>query len=199
MESITHDPPWSEPSGPPMPKRVRIERSGNDLTVSWNWDRGLAIFLFFFAAIWFGILSVFWITAVRSGSITPALMTSLHAAVGTIVVYKALVNALNVTSVRANLDTVRVHTGPVPVRGGSMDIATATVDQLFVRREQTTNSKGRTRTTYEVHALTSDHRDVALAKHLPSEAVAHFVEHEIEEHLEIPDRHVPGSHRDERT
>jgi hypothetical protein len=40
----------------PMPKGIRVEELGSDLTISWRWWRWSALFLLFFCIIWDGFL-----------------------------------------------------------------------------------------------------------------------------------------------
>jgi hypothetical protein len=175
------------------PKGVNIEVRGDTLHLWWAWNRALGGFLVFFVAVWFGILSVFWIVAVSSGVWFFALATVIHVGAGLFMAHSCAAHLFNTTRVEADLNELRLRTGPVPVRRGSLTVPTDDIEQLFVRRQRSTDSDGRTNESFEVHALTSDRSDLTLIRRVPDEQAALFVEHEIERHLEIPHQRVAGA------
>ena len=176
------------------PRSIRVEPTAFGVRIVRRWFSPVFLFLAFFCVVWNGILAGFYGIALRSGAPVFALLFPvIHVAVGLGLGYVTLCGLFNRTVVevgRGDVLTVR-HT-PLPWRG-AVSIDAADVAQVYVTEKRTQRRDEQPSSLYTVCVLTRRGRHVPLVRGLLSELDhALFLEQELERHLRIADRPVPG-------
>lgn len=179
----------------PLPKRIQIENWGGELKIIRSWFSPLIFLLVFFCVIWNGFL-VFWYT-MAFGNDVPLMMKLFpigHIAVGVTLAYFALAGFLNKTKISVGHQGLTVRHGPLPWLG-NRSIATHDLEQLYCTRHYHQSSEGGSSTTFRLNAVLHSGKKVKLLSGLSDPDQVLYIEQEIENHLRIEDRPVPGEMR----
>lgn len=171
------------------PRWLRTERDGKQLRLSWSWRSWELLPLLAFTAFWDGFMLVWYGAALSQGQLGPAIGGLLHLAVGVALAWASAAQLFNRTTVEVVDDRLVVRHGPVPVltpRGTSLPLAE--VQQLYARRKVEADGDE----DFQLVALREDGRHERLVEGLDGSRLPLFLEQEIEAHLGLPDRAVPG-------
>jgi hypothetical protein len=114
----------------------------------------------------------------------------LHVAAGVGITYTALAGWLNRTRISVDQGKVSVRHGPLPWLGNK-DIEGSMLKQLY-SKEKISRGRNSSSTSYEVHAIMSNGRNVKLVSGLESSEQALYIEQEIERYFRIEDAPVRG-------
>ena len=118
----------------------------------------------------------------------------IHVGVGVGLTYTCLAKLFNRTTIQVDEKKLVVKHGPFKWRG-QVEAYTTAIEQLYVHQFEYDFGKGKSSTTtYEVHAILKGGGSVRLIKGLKSPFQALFIEQEIERHLGIEPRRVPGEY-----
>lgn len=176
----------------PTPKGYTVENFGSELEISRRWFTPAILFLVFFCVLWDGFL-VFWYGIAFSQDDVPWIMIlfpTLHLAVGVGLTYFVLCCFVNRTRIKVSMGQLTVRHGPLPWPG-NYTLNSADVEQLYCQSKFHQGKHGG-RYTYEVQALLHDGTKQKLVSGLDDSDQAIFIEQQLEDHLRIEDRRVPG-------
>ncbi len=181
----------------PMPASITVEQLGRQLRITRKWFNYSCIFMAFFCIFWDVSLITWYYFALTVYSKDPfsytvmLLFPVLHVAVGIGLTYSTMAGFLNKTFIDVNDYELSISHGPLPWPAVH-NINSAQLEQLYCQEHISRGKNGITR-TYSVNAiLKGDNRKVTLLSGLNEPDQALFVEQEVETHLDIMDRHVPG-------
>ncbi len=181
----------------PMPASITVEQMGRQLRITRKWYNASYIFLAFFCTLWDGFLIIWYSAAIAAFLKNPGsaaimcLFPLIHVAVGVGLTYSTIAGFLNKTFIDVNDYELSISHAPVPWTG-AQKITSAQLEQLYCQEHISRGKNGITR-TYSVNAiLKGDNRKVTLLSGLSEPEQALFIEQEVETHLNITDRHVPG-------
>ena len=178
----------------PIPPRYSLESLGSELEITRSWFSPAIFFLAFFCIVWDGFL-VFWYGIAFSQADTPWMMIifpTLHLAVGVGMTYFVLCSFVNRTRIKVSMGQLTVRHGPLPWPG-NYTMNSADVEQVYCQ-SKFHNGKNGGRFTYEVHAVLLDGTKQKLVSGLDDPDQAIFIEQQLEDHLSIKDRRVPGEY-----
>lgn len=180
-----------------LPDRFQIER-GDPLVISWPWrsaDGGLQVaFMSIFLVFWFGFLLVWNGIALASGAYGMMIFSLFHVVIGVVVGVSMLRTMLNTTTITVARSRLTIDIGPVPA-AGKLNVASSSIEQLFVVSREHRGKRGRRWHTFDVMARTKDGREQKIVAALGSERQAWFLEQQLEKKLGLVDRPVTGEHR----
>ncbi len=192
-----------EPMRPevPLPEKFVVDRRTAGLKVSWRWFSPTFVFLAFFCVFWDGFLVV-WYAATLSTALSgqmgpevllPLLFPLIHVAVGVGLTYYTLAGFLNRTTLTvARAGRLEIRHSPLPWRL-QPTIEARQLQQLYVKKTVTRNKNGTT-TSYGLHAVDKNNKDMVLLQGLEADSQALWLEREIEDLLGIVDRPVAGDY-----
>lgn len=185
----------------PKPRSFTVENWGPELVLSWRWySHGIWIAIPFLV-IWNGFLVVWYAAAVAGLSDDKAEPTAwfmllfpvLHVAIGVGGIYAVLCGFFNRTVIRVSGGELSVRHGPIPYPG-NRQILTADIKQLFCT-ETIHRGKRSSRTTYNLLVKVKEGDKITLLSGLDDLDQGLYVEQQIERHLNIQDKRVPGQVR----
>lgn len=172
------------------PDSIDERQDGVDLVLTRRWFDGWAFVITAFAAAWIGFL-VFWYSQITDES--PAIMIwfpLLHVGVGVFLAYYTLAKWLNRTTVRVGQGVLRTSTRPLPMEP-DRSIPSGSIKQLYAK-ENTSYSRHGRNTSYSLHAILTDGRNLKLIGGLENQEQALYLEERIERFLGIEDAAVKG-------
>jgi hypothetical protein len=174
-----------------QPEKLEVYRGGGKLAIERRWFGWHIIFTSVFALFWNGFL-VFWYSMARSsGDLMALLFPLMHVAVGIGIAYYSLAGWFNRSLITVGEGKIVVRHGPLPW-WGNKDVESRTIQQLYVK-EKANRSRNSARSSYDLHALTTDGRSFKLMAGFPESDQALYVEQEVEKFLGIPDAEVKGA------
>ncbi len=185
----------------PKPRRFTIENWGPELVLSWRWYTHALWIAIPFLVIWNGFLVVWYAAAVaamnddKSGiaAYIMLLFPLIHVAIGVGGIYAVLCGFCNRTVIRVSGGELSVRHGPIPYPG-NRQIPTADIKQLYCT-ETIHRGKRSSRTTYNVMVKVREGDKLTLLSGLDDLDQGLYVEQQIEKHLNIQDKRVPGQVR----
>ncbi|MBI3926660.1 MAG: hypothetical protein HY319_14050 [Armatimonadetes bacterium] len=187
------EPGWCgpSPSRPEMPRpgSITLVPWGNQLVMQRRWFTPAILGLLFFCIAWDSFL-VFWYSIALTQDDVPWIMIVFpigHLAVGVGLTYTVLCGFFNKTEIRVDSGSLQVRHAPLPWPG-QVSVPSRDLDQLFAVEK--IGSKGSR--SYELCALLKDGRRVKLLDNASSSDEALYIEQQVEKHLHIADRRMPG-------
>lgn len=184
---------FSKPTDMELPKGLQVDNWGGELRIVRSWFSWAILFLVFFCVFWDGFLVVWYAIAIHEQQIIMMLFPLLHVAVGVGLTYFCIASFVNKTWITVSMGQLTVRHGPLPWPG-NRSLFTHDIEQLYVT-EHIHRGKNSTSTTYRVNVKKKDGDKVKLASGLQDADQALYIEQEIEKHLNIADRPVPGEMR----
>jgi len=175
----------------PRPRNVTIQKQGDRVELSWRWFSRKYLPLAFFCIAWDGFLCFWYSIAFSTGA--PWIMIVFpiaHLAVGVGLTYSTLAGFLNRSYVVIDKDTFSVSHAPLPWLG-NLRVPVSQVKQLYCKEK-----RGK-QTTYQLSVILKDGRKKDLLSNLDSPEIGFYMEHQIENWLDIPDAAVRGEIPDE--
>lgn len=180
---------------PEKPAKVHEDSGYDGLTLSYRWFQPGGVGLLIFSVFWDGFLVVWYALCFMSQApLVMFIFPILHVLVGLAIGYASLTMLVNFTKIRVNGDRLTVWSGPIPT-GGSKDVSTSGIKQLFVHRKTpATSSEGRTAHvgSFDLHMQNADGSTTWLIKSIPDYAIAAYLERRIENYLGIKDAKMGG-------
>lgn len=188
---------------PPMPRGITVEsgepplstaegyrtaaapRERGPLVITRRWFRPLHVFLLVFAICWDGFLVLWYVLGLSTGApIAMLLFPLLHVAAGAGVTYAALTGLVNRTVLRVEGGKLTVRHEPLPWIG-NVEIETARLRQLYLRRRTHRTKNGGMYYTWNVQAETDALEAITILARLHDREQAEYIEWAVEEHLGI--------------
>lgn len=172
----------------PQPGGVTVEMLDDGLELTWRWFSWKYIPLALFCVVWDGFLC-FWYSIALSTD-APWIMIVFpifHLAVGVGLTYSVLAGFLNHSTLRVDRKIFSIQHDPVPWLG-EVKVPLGDLDQLYCKEKR--GSKGSV--SYQLAAVLKNGRKLDLLSNLESPEVGFFIEQQIENWLDIPDRSVRG-------
>ena len=105
--------------------------------------------------------------------------------------YYSLAKVLNSTKIRVTHDDLEVSHGPL-FFGRKIHLNKADISQLYVTRHRIGHRYYLYYTTYQINVILSNEEVITLVKGLNLPEQGRFIEHKIEDFLNITDIHVEG-------
>jgi hypothetical protein len=179
--------PDPRPPGLQLPQGITLQNVEGALQITWRWFSPKYIFFAIFALIWNGFLFTFF-----TGDGLPILAAFIcpHVWVGLGLAYYALSGFINSTVITVTPTLLTVQHGPIP-SWGNKQIDPLLIKQLYTK-QKIHRSKNTTSYTYEVHMQAWHSKAQALITGLETTEQALFIEQELERHLGIENKAVPG-------
>ena len=174
-----------------LPEKLEMQRHPSGIEITRRWFTWGTIFLTGFAIVWDGFL-LMWYSIALAGhaNLLFVLFPLIHVGAGICITYSALTGWVNSTRIRVEQGQITVRHGPLPWYGNK-SLDGSTLKQLY-SKEKVSTGRNSTTVTFDVHAITSDSRDVKLVSGLESSEQALYIEQEIERHFHIENAPVRG-------
>ena len=174
------------------PGLSRMRSFRRNWRITRRWFSCVFIFLAFFCVFWDGFL-VFWYSiAFGAGApLIAKLFPILHLALGIGLTYFTLAGFVNRTTIEVASDELTIQHGPLPWFGNHR-LPVDQLEQLYSRQVVNQGKNGRISYSYKVNAVTREGKKITLLSGLTESDQALFVEQQLEQHLGIKDRPVPG-------
>jgi hypothetical protein len=172
----------------PRPKEVTLHKQGDRLELSWRWFSWKFLPLAFFCLAWDGFLCFWYSMAFSTGA--PWIMIVFpiaHLAVGLGLTYYTLAGFFNHSHLVVDRDTFIVSHGPLPWVG-NLHMPVDRIEQLYCKEKPGKENS----TTYQMSVVLKDGRKKDLLSNLDSPEIGFYIEHQIENWLNIPDQPVRG-------
>jgi hypothetical protein len=171
--------------------------TGFDLEISWRKTTPNFKFFLFFAIFWNGIVSVFVISALATGSLDFLWPMAFHIVIGIGLLYYIIAVLLNKTYIGVSQWDLSIEHKPIPVPFyRTLEIPSKTIDQVFVERYVASKTNGRPDYAYRVMAkMKNTEKPLKVMKGLKTLEQGRFIEQEIEKFLHIEDQHMEGEWR----
>jgi hypothetical protein len=173
----------------PRPRNVTLQKQGDRIELSWRWFSWKYLPLAFFCIAWDGFLCFWYSIAFSTGA--PWIMIVFpiaHLAVGVGLTYSTLAGFLNRSYVVIDKDTFSVSHAPLPWLG-NLRVPVTQVKQLYCKQKAGKQNSG---PTYQLSVILEDGRKKDLLSHLDSPEIGFYMEHQIENWLDITDQAVRG-------
>jgi hypothetical protein len=177
-----------------LPEKYKISRNHDALEISWRWYNHGYIGLAFFCLSWDSFLVFWYYLAFVGDEIAWAMVIFPVAfvAVGVFLTYWTLAGLLNRTVLSATTTQLSIRHRPLPWFGNKK-FPSDGLSQLFVK-EFVRSRSDRSLNIYDLMALGKGGRRLKLLSKIEKVEQALYLEQEIEEHLGIRDRQVPGDY-----
>lgn len=172
----------------PMPKGMRVDRTNGDLTITqrdWWFGCVVAFVIGIFILVWLATMTIH--------------LFPLVTAIGVWFSYVTLARLLNTERLCISNNRLDVQNGPLPwvgVEARTFDFDVHDIEQLYTTEFVSDDGEGGTTYTYTLNAVLRGGKRVVLLKEDLDEAL--FLEQEIEKHLGIETRCVPGETSNDR-
>lgn len=178
-----------------IPEKIEISRNFQHLRIERKWFGFKFIVLTLFVIVWCGFLINWYAMAFASPGLDLMfiLFPLLHVTAGVGLAYYTLAGYLNKTVIEVDFSVLTIRQGPIPW-WGDKTVSSKQLKQLYCKKDGYSNYQ-RGYTSYAVHAITSEHRNIKLLSGLDSTEQALFIEQEIEKFLKIEDKPVKGEIR----
>ena len=181
----------------PMPRGLRVENWGPELTITRRWYTHGLWFLLLFCVFWDGFLVVWYTIGIgelqkpnADWSIWIMLVFPVfHLLIGLALTVAVVYGFLNRTVIRVSMGELSVFHGPIPC-GGNRRVRGIDLKQLYCT-ETNRKSKNGISTHYNLIALQRDGTKLTLLSALDDLNQALYIEQQIEQCLKIPDERVP--------
>ena len=173
----------------PRPREVSLVKREDRLQLSWRWFSWKYLPLAFFCIAWDGFLC-FWYSMALSMN-APWIMIVFpiaHLAVGVGLTYFTLAGFLNRSLVAIDRDSFSVSHGPLPWFG-NLNVPVSQVEQLYCKEKTGKRNSG---PEFQLSVILKDGRKKDLLSNLDSPEIGFYMEHQIENWLNIPDQPVKG-------
>jgi hypothetical protein len=175
----------------PQPPKLLVEENPLDLTITRRWNRRLGYQWLFFGTF-FGLCVYFGVAdSLVDPSIGNLLIALFLFSMAGAMLYCALAQLFNQTTVRVSYDELSVRHGPLPWPG-KFEIFRGDVKQLFVRKHQYQERDKSLTYTYSLHLIDIKQKYHRLVEGLPNPQEARFLEDKIERYLQLKDEKIDG-------
>jgi len=181
-----------------IPDSIKIDKNFQGLRITRKWFGFKFVLLTLFVVIWDAFLVNWYAMAFSSSfqdtfSVMFILFPLFHVALGMGLSYYVLAGYFNKTIIDVDFNSITVRHGPIPF-WGNQKISSKTITQLYCKRDEYFGSY-RGYSTFAVHAITSEQRNIKLLTGFDNSEQALFIEQEIEKLLNIEDKPVKGEIR----
>lgn len=176
-----------------LPPGIEAYSTNYELDIELNWrktSKALGFFLFF-TLFWNGIVSIFVVTALLTGSFGMLAAISIHLLIGIGLLYYVLTVLFNTTYVIVSQRELSIEHRPLRTPFYSNRyIPTRDIDQIFVEKYAAGKTNGKTNYAFAVQAILPGGKRVKLVKGLKNADQALYIEQEVESFLRIQDEPV---------
>lgn len=176
-----------------LPPGIEAYSTNYELDIELNWrktSKALGFFLFF-TLFWNGIVSIFVVTALLTGSFGMLAAISIHLLIGIGLLYYVLSVLFNTTYIIVNQREVSIEHRPLrsPFYPNRY-LRAREVEQIFVEKYVAGKTNGNPNYAYAVQAILPGDKKVKLVRGLKNSDQALYIEQEIENFLRIQDEPV---------
>jgi hypothetical protein len=175
-----------------LPAGISVEDWGGDLRIVRRWFTPGAFILVFFCITWDSFLIFWYTTAIGVGA--PWIFKVFpvaHVAVGVGLTYLTIACFVNRTIITVQGGQLGIRHGPLPWIG-NQTLDTTQISQIYTRQHVRNSQNGTQQSTYRLHAVTTDGRNLKLLSGLMDEEQALYIEQRLEQQLGIDDRPIDG-------
>ena len=179
-----------------LPDKLELLHEGSSIVIVRQWfgwqvllATAFAVFWNFFLVMWYSMTFAFG-SGFGGMFAFAALFPLIHVAVGVGITYGALAGWINQTRIKVDQGKLSVRHGPLPWLGNK-DLDGSDLKQLY-SKEKVSRGRNSTTTTYEVHVLTANGKNIKLLGGLETSEQALYIEQEIERYFRIEDTPVRG-------
>lgn len=169
--------------------KFTIEKSGEELAISWPWRSVAGCFLVPFAIFWNGFVAFWMMGALGTGEPFFAMFGIPFVLVGLGLIYVTAAVFVNSSTVRVRDGILSVEHGPLPWRHPT-PIPVDKVQQIYVHHKQVRTKNGHN-SMYELMAVRTDGTETKLLTEQERDT-PRSLERMLEVHLGIEDRAVVG-------
>jgi hypothetical protein len=168
--------------------------TGFDIEINWRKSSASFKFFLFFAIFWNGIVSIFVITALATGSYDFLWPMAFHIIIGLGLLYYILAVLLNKTYIGVSQWDLTVEHKPLPMPFfKTHDISSKSIEQVYVERYVASKTNGRPDYAFAVMLRKEGAgKPVKIMKGLKTLDQGRFIEQEIEKFLHIEDKPMKG-------
>ncbi len=171
--------------------------TGFDLEINWRKTTPNFRFFLFFAIFWNGIVSIFVISALATGSFDFLLPMIFHIVIGIGLLYYIVAVVLNKTYIGVSQWDLTVEHKPIPIPFyRTLELDSKSIEQIFVERYVASKTNGQPDYAFKVMAkVKKTEKPVRVMKGLKTLEQGRFIEQEIEKFLHIEDEPMDGEWR----
>ena len=180
----------------PRPGQVSLQKDADRLELVWCWFSWKYLPLAFFCIAWDSFLC-FWYSIAFSMD-APWIMIVFpiaHLAVGVGLTYFTLAGFLNHSNVVIDRENFSVSHGPLPWLG-NLRVPVSQVEQIYCQEK---SGRRNNSPTYQLSVILKNEGKKNLLSNLDSPEIGFYMEHQIENWLNIADRPVRGELSDTTT
>jgi hypothetical protein len=174
-----------------IPKGIDIEKYSFELKIIYKAQGFSKYFLTLFSLFWNGIVGIFVLISLFSGSYEILLFISIHLAIGIGMAYYTLSLYLNKNKIIVNSNGLSTTYGPMrfPFRK-DQSVAITDINQIYCRKYSMGTVNGVPQYGYKVALLKNDGQAISIMKALKTYQHALYLEQQIESYLKIEDKAV---------
>lgn len=173
-----------------LPEKLELHEHPDYIHITRKWFGSQIVFLTAFAILWNVFLVNFYAGMDENTDILTMLFPLFHVVAGVCITYYVIAGWLNKSNIFLSKHTIEINHKPIPWFGNAKFKSTD-LKQLYAK-EKITNNRNGTKTTYEVHAILKNKKNIKLLSGLESSEQALFIEQEIENFLQIENTPVRG-------
>lgn len=172
-----------------IPKNMHLKEKASSLEFEYSWFKIKYLISIFAAPLFaFFLIKSEYITGSFHQFTVPV---SLLILVSFLVIYYSLAKLLNVTNIRVTHVELKVDHGPIPFHRNQV-LRKQDFTQLYVTQHRIGHRYYLYATTYQINVILKNGEVVTLVNGLHSAEQGKFIEHKIEDFLDITDIHVEG-------
>lgn len=174
-----------------IPKGIDIEKYSFELKIIYKTQGFAKHFFTLFSLFWNGILAIFIVVALLSGTYSILLFISIHLSIGIGMAYYTLSLYLNKNQIIANSKGLNTTYGPLrfPFRKDH-HVPITEINQIYCRKYSMGTVNGVPQYGYKVELLKNDAQAITIMKALKTYQHALYLEQQIESYLKIEDKAV---------
>jgi len=172
-----------------IPKNMHLNERAESLEFEYSWYKAKYLFSLIAAPLFafFLINSDYIIGDFKQPTISVIILLSATL----IIFYYSLAKLINSTKIHVTHQEIDVRHGPVPF-SRNLVLKKKDVTQLYVTRHRIGHRYYLYATTYQINVILTNKDVITLVKGLHSPEQGRFIEHKIEDFLDITDIHVEG-------
>jgi hypothetical protein len=172
-----------------IPKNMHLNELGDRLEFKYKWFKPK----YFVSLILTPVFSYFLVESdLIDGSLgdftTPSIILLIFTL---IVVYYSFAKVINTTKINVTHEELDVRHGPIPF-AKNLHLKKENVTQLYVTQHRIGHRYYLYYTTYQINVILTSEEVITLVKGLHTPEQGRFIEHKIEDFLDIADIHVEG-------
>ena len=172
-----------------IPKNMQLKEGENSLVFEYSWFKLKYVVSLIAAPIFtFFLIGSDYIIGDFHHLTIPVIILIF---VSFFVIYYSLAKLMNTTQIRVSHQEIRVQHGPIPF-SRNIVLKKEDVTQLYVTQHRIGHRYYLYSSTYQINAILTNKETITLVRGLHFPQQGRFIEHKIEDFLDITDIHVEG-------